>query len=80
MGCNISCSFSEDVACTNETLELYYKPLNMPILCVFAGLYYFFFVYDSRLVPLSPVICTCEEIVYVSIRPFNRRMLVKIGN
>ena len=33
--CNISYSFSEDVACSNETLELYYKPLNMPILRVF---------------------------------------------
>ena len=33
--CNIGYSFSEDVACSNETLELYYKLLNMPILHVF---------------------------------------------
>ena len=35
-------SFSEDVACSNETFDVYYKLLNMPILRVFCWTLFFF--------------------------------------
>ena len=38
-------SFSEDIACSNETLDVYNKPLNILILRVFPGLWYLFFTH-----------------------------------
>ena len=58
--CNISYSFSEDVAYSNETLELHYKPLICLFCMFFAWLYYFFFVYNSTGTSVIRILKKCN--------------------